>query len=375
MVLGASGSIGRQTLDVIRKSADSEKKLELVGFSIHSNSIAAAKLKREFPQAKGAWTGYTSIAPKEMDWNGIDAISHLLSETEAEIVVNGIAGASGLSASILALQNGKNLALANKESIVMGYRLLKSIAQENRCQIIPVDSEHAGIFQIVQRFGKSIVSELIITASGGPFYSLPLELLDTVTADEACKHPIWQMGRKISIDSATMANKGLELIEASRLFDMPQEQIKVLIHPQSYVHAMVRTIEGAIYAQISRPDMRLPIQMALYWPESVQASFGFADLAGMSLDFYEPTRDRYPMLWIARQAIDEGEAQCIVFNAANEIAVECFDNGKIRLTDIASLVAKVLDRDWNLPIESFEDIFDIDIKARKIAAHLSENIG
>ena len=310
-----------------------------------------------------------------MDWNGLDAISNLLLETEAEIVLNGIAGAAGLSASILALQNKRDLALANKESIVMGYRLLRNLAQKNQCQIIPVDSEHAGIFQIVQRFGRDLVSELIITASGGPFYALPLELLDAVTADEACKHPVWQMGRKISIDSATMANKGLELIEASRLFDMPQERIKVLIHPQSYVHAMVRTIEGVLYAQISKPDMRLPIQMALYWPEIVETSFGFADLAYISLDFYEPKQELYPMLWIARQAIDEGDAPCIVFNAANEIAVECFDNGRIRFTDISNLVAKVLDRDWNLPIESFEDIFDIDIKARRIAAHLSESCG
>ena len=248
---------------MIRKSADSEKKLELVGFSIHSNSIAAAKLKREFLKLKELGQAiHLSLLKKWTEWHRCYIASSIGNRSRNSRKWN------RRSIWVISINSSiaewKNLALANKESIVMGYRLLKSIAQENRCQIIPVDSEHAGIFQIVQRFGKSIVSELIITASGGPFYSLPLELLDTVTADEACKHPIWQMGRKISIDSATMANKGLELIEASRLFDMPQEQIKVLIHTKSYVHAMVRTIEGAIFAQISKPDMRLPIHKWRY---------------------------------------------------------------------------------------------------------------
>jgi 1-deoxy-D-xylulose-5-phosphate reductoisomerase len=214
---------------------------------------------------------------------------------------------------------------------------------------------------------------LTITASGGPFRFLPLDQLPSMTADDACKHPVWKMGRKISIDSATMANKGLELIEASRLFDMPQEHIQVLIHPQSYVHAMVRTIDGTLYAQISKPDMRLPIHAALYWPKSTPVSFGSANLAGKSLEFYEPQRERYPLLWIARQALDEGEAPCIAYNAANEIAVGNFDEGNIKFTQIADVVLKTLEKGWNLPISSFEDIFDIDTGARRIAADLMEH--
>jgi len=347
--------------------------LGLAGFSVHSNREMLRQLKNEFPQAVAAWTGDIAAVPSGTAWAGPEAMARLLSETDADIVVNGIAGASGLSASILALRNKMNLALANKESIVMGYRLLKKLADENHCAIIPVDSEHAGLFQLIQRIGRNIISELTITASGGPFRFLPLDQLPSMTADDACKHPVWKMGRKISIDSATMANKGLELIEASRLFDMPQEHIQVLIHPQSYVHAMVRTIDGTLYAQISKPDMRLPIHAALYWPKSTPVSFGSANLAGKSLEFYEPQRERYPLLWIARQALDEGEAPCIAYNAANEIAVGNFDEGNIKFTQIADVVLKTLEKGWNLPISSFEDIFDIDTGARRIAADLMEH--
>ena len=373
IVLGAGGSIGRQTLDVIRESADSDSPLELAGFSVHSNQEALKELVHEFPTAIAAWTGSSDAAPEESDWSGVEALSKLLSEARADIVVNGIAGAAGLSASILTLRNKIHLALANKESIVMGYRLLKKLADENDCDIIPVDSEHSGLFQLIQRIGKNIISELTITASGGPFRAFPLEKLSSVTADDACRHPVWKMGRKISIDSATMANKGLELIEASRLFNVTQQHIRVLIHPQSYVHAMVRTFDGALYAQISRPDMRLPIHAALYWPQNLATSFGFADLADKNLEFYEPQKERYPLLWLARQALEGGEAACIAYNAVNEVAVERFDKALITFPQIADIVRDALGKDWNLPVDSFEDIFDIDTKARKIAASIAEH--
>jgi len=373
IVLGAAGSIGRQTLDVIRGSAGSEDVFELAGFSVHSNRDTLARLNHEFPKTKAAWSGDIASAPEGSTWAGPEALARLLSETGADIVVNGIAGAAGLSASILALQNKMRLALANKESIVMGYRLLKRLADENHCAIIPVDSEHAGLFQLIQRIGRDIISELTITASGGPFRSLPVEQLSSMTADDACKHPIWKMGRKISIDSATMANKGLELIEASRLFDMPQQHLQVLIHPQSYVHAMVRTLDGALYAQISKPDMRLPIHAALCWPHNTPSPFGFADLRGKSLEFYEPEKTRYPMLWLARQALEEGEASCVAYNAANEVAVAHFDRGSIQFTQIGGVVSKTLGNGWNLPVDSFEDIFHIDTMARKIAADYAEH--
>lgn len=374
IVLGAGGSIGRQTIDVIRQSASGPHRLELAGFSVHSDRTALLSLRREFPSAVAAWTGDSPSAPENADLTGPSALEELLSSTDASIVVNGIASASGLSASMLALQHSKDLALANKESIVMGYRLLAELAERTHTRIIPVDSEHAGLFQLLHHIDPSIVTDLTITASGGPFRTLPLARLPDMTANDACQHPVWKMGRKISIDSATMANKGLELIEASRLFAMPQRNLQVLIHPQSYIHAMVRTLDGAQYAQISRPDMRLPIHDALFWPSQESSPFGVADLAGRTLEFFEPEQARYPMLWIARDAIDAGEAACIVFNAANEIAVDHFDRGNLRFTQIASLVSATLERDWNLPIHSFEDIFDIDMKARSIAASIAEHL-
>lgn len=372
IVLGAAGSIGSQTLDVIRQSIHSEQQLQLVGYSIHTNQQIFNELKREFPLAKSAWTDNLVRAPEAADWSGSDAAAHLLSQVPADIVVNAIAGAAGLSASIFALRNGKSLALANKESIVMAYSLLKAFADRQGLKILPIDSEHAGLFQLIEHFGRAIISELTITASGGPFRNLPLDKLPLVNAHDASQHPTWKMGRKISIDSATMANKGLEIIEATRLFDFPQSQIRVLIHPQSYIHAMVRTIDGAHYAQISNPDMRLPIHNALYWPESILSPFATNEIAGKAFEFFEPEKDRYPLLWIARKAIDQGEASCIAFNAANEIAVAHFEQGTLRFTQISELVLRTLEQDWNLPIRAFEDIFEIDMKARTLATEFAE---
>lgn len=374
VVLGAGGSIGRQTIDVIRQSSSSTHRLELAAYTVHTNADEVLALKREFPLAGAAWTGDPHAAPEGTEWVGPTALEALLSSTKADIAVNGIAGAAGLSASVLVLNYGMDLALANKESIVMGYRLLKELADLHAKRILPVDSEHAGLFQLIQRIGASVITDLTITASGGPFRTLPLDQLPHMTADDACKHPVWKMGRKISIDSATMANKGLELIEASHLFGMQQRNIHVLIHPQSYVHAMVRTLDGAHYAQISKPDMRLPIHEALFWPEEEASPFGIADLVGRSLEFFEPEEKRYPLLWIARDAIDMGEAACIAYNAANEIAVDRFTKGQLGFTRIAELVSKVLERNWNLPIDSFEDIFDIDMKARTITSDLVEHL-
>jgi len=374
IILGAAGSIGRQSIEVIRQNATTEEPLVLAGFSVHHNAKVLLSLKNEFPHARAAYTGDAASAPTGADWAGPEALAQLLSAVQADIVVNGIAGAAGLSASILALQNRMHLALANKESIVMGYRLLKQLADDNELSIIPVDSEHAALFQLTQKIGMHAIAELTITASGGPFRTLPLEQLAEMTADDACKHPVWKMGRKISIDSATMANKGLELIEASKLFDMPQEHIRVLIHPQSYVHAMVRTFDGALYAQISEPDMRLPIHAALHWPHTYPSPFGHAELAGKTLEFFEPERNRYPLVWLARNAMDAGDAACIAYNAANEIAVARFEAARIRFTKIAQVVSETLAHSWNLPVSSFEDIFDIDMKARQIAEELVEHI-
>lgn len=373
VVLGAGGSIGRQTIDVIRSSMESEHPLELAGFSIHHNMEVLARLRHEFPQAAAACTGGSTEMAGEKVFTGPDALERLFDNANPDIVVNGIAGAAGLSASVLTARHGIDLALANKESIVMGYHLLRKLADLRGSAIIPVDSEHAALFQLFNRIGTQDISELTITASGGPFRTTALETLSLMTPEDACRHPVWSMGRKISIDSATMANKGLELIEASRLFGFPQEKIKVLIHPQSIVHAMVRTADGALYAHMSEPDMRLPIQAALYWPRTLPCPFGTVNLAGKSLEFFDPEPERYPLLALSRKAVEMGDAACICYNAADEVAVAAFENGKIRFTDIARVVTDSLEKDWNLPVNSFEDIFELDMKARKIAEHAVEH--
>ncbi|MGB4572232.1 MAG: 1-deoxy-D-xylulose-5-phosphate reductoisomerase [Rectinemataceae bacterium] len=360
IVLGATGSIGRQTLDCLRAAAKSEPgRFEIKALTAHHNFESLREAGREWPGATlvlsgAAGQGAPSISP----------IEQLLRTTDADLVVNGISGAAGLSASVVALESGKNLALANKESVVMAWGLLADRAKRYGRKIIPVDSEHAALFQLTGRIGTGSIDELFITASGGPFRDRDPATLFSVTPDEAAKHPTWKMGRKISIDSATLANKGLELIEAVRFFSIRPEQIRVLVHPESIVHALVRTIDGALYAHLSEADMHLPIDVALHWPEERPCPFGRLDLAGKTLHFADPDPLRFPMLGLARAAVTSGEGFTIAYNAANEIAVEAFEAGKIRFTQIAELVERTLDYGWNSPEIDLGAILESDSAAR-----------
>jgi len=291
----------------------------------------------------------------------------MIRELEADIVVNGAAGSGGLAPSIAALESGADLALANKESVVMAWSLLASLSQVSGSRILPVDSEHAALFQLRQRIGVGEIEELIITASGGAFRDRPLGELASVSPNEAASHPNWSMGRKITIDSATMANKGLEVIEASRLFGFPPERIKVLVHPQSLVHALVRTRDGSLYAQVSEPDMRVPIQNALTWPEARPCPFGRLELAGRVFEFREPEAARYPLLGLAYEALAAGEGATIAYNAANEVAVAAFEVRRIAYPGIAIVVAKSLAGPWPSRAVELGSIFDIDGRARASA--------
>jgi len=367
IIVGATGSIGRQTIDCVeRANAVEPGRFIVAGLSAGRNAEALAAAGVKFPGAVLA-LDVPHAGGDDFRYTGPGASSRLLRETECDLVVNGIAGAAGLLASIEALAAGDNLALANKVSVVMGYSHLAALAKKRGADIIPVDSEHAALFQLVRRIGASSIAELAITASGGPFRARGLEELERITPDEAAHHPVWKMGRKISIDSATLANKGLELIEAVRLFGMPEERVKVLIHPESLVHALVRTADSALYAHLSAPDMRLPINIALHWPEEAAADFGALDLAGKTLHFEEPDAARFPMLDLARRAVRVGEAATIAYNAADEIAVQAFEEGLLRFTQIASVVARVLEGDWALPVPDVGSIFDHDARARSLA--------
>ena len=340
IVLGATGSIGTQTIDVVRAFPDD---FEIVMLSAHKEQAKLYALSKEFPRARLALSG--TPRPENSDVGlsspvvyGKERFLELIASTDAEIVVNGISGHAGLEPSLSALESGKNLALANKESVVMAYCLLDAAAHKQNKRILPVDSEHAALFQLLSQWEN--VQEVTITASGGAFRDHPLPSLASVTADEASVHPSWSMGRKISIDSASLANKGLEVIEASRLFSLAPSQVKVLIHPQSIVHALVRLKDGSLQACMSSPDMRLPILNALTFPEIMASDFGHLELAGQSLEFRAPDHARYPVLEMAYQALRSGYGATIAYNAADEVAVASFERGEIQFTQIPQIIEK-----------------------------------
>lgn len=346
LVLGCTGSIGSQTLDIIRNEKDL---FEVAGLSAGHNQNALESLCAEFNCPGSCWAS-----------EGQEGLERLLDECKADIAVNGVAGSQGLLSSVAVLERGINLALANKESVVMAWPLIKDLAFKKRCSIVPVDSEHSAIFSLISHFGSRRTSQIIITASGGPFRNYTREQLESVTVEDALKHPTWNMGKKITIDSASLANKGLEVIEACRLFDVETKDVKVLVHPQSIVHSIVRTNDGMLYAQMSDPDMRHPIYSALIWPENRTNYLEPFNLAGHDLSFFEPRMDDFPMLKLAYQCADKGGSYTIAFNAANEIAVDAFINKKIGFTDIPKIVEATLNCDWKKEPWTVEEVLDAD---------------
>ena len=353
LVLGATGSIGTSTLDIVRNMPSD---FEIAGITANSNKEKLEKLMNEFHCP----ASLTST-------DGTDGIRKLIEKTKPDIVVNGISGSAGLKPSKIVLENGIDLALANKETVVMAWQLIKSLAEKNNAKIIPVDSEHSAIFCLINQCKKENISEIVITASGGPFRNYSMQQLKNVTLSDALNHPTWTMGQKITIDSAILANKGLEVIEATRLFDMPPEKIKVAVHPQSFVHSIVRTNDGMLYAQISDPDMKHPIFQSLVYPENRKNYMKPFDLFDRNFEFYRPRYDDFPMLKYAFEAAKKNAGYTIAFNAANEIAVQGFIDGKIKFLDIPEITYKVLQNDFSSVPRDFEDIFEIDMLARKYA--------
>ncbi|MDR0486767.1 MAG: 1-deoxy-D-xylulose-5-phosphate reductoisomerase, partial [Treponema sp.] len=272
------------------------------------------------------------------------------------------------------IESGSDLALANKETVVMAGEFVFRLAKEKNVKIIPVDSEHSAIFHLINAHCKSI-EEIILTASGGPFRNLSLKEMEQVTPEAALAHPTWKMGKKISIDSATMANKGLEIIEAAVFFNMPGEKIKVVIHPQSVVHSMVRLRNGIIYAQLSKPDMRHPIHDALYWPQTVPSSLEHLSFDSLTLNFEKPDPQKFPMLSLAWNAVRHGGLYPCVYNSANEIAVAAFLERRIGFLDIPKIVGYVLEGDWSCGCCEPETILKADTDARsKAAAYIEERL-
>lgn len=354
LVLGCTGSIGSQTLDICRNMKD---KFQVCGVAAGKNEKAVEELCKEF-NCKG--TVYSR--------DGIEGIRELIKNCGADIAVNGIAGASGLEPSVLVLENGIDLALANKETVVMAWHVVKDLAAKNNCRIVPVDSEHSAIFNLTQKIGTKNLSEIVITASGGPFRTYSLDQLKNVSVEDALKHPTWNMGPKITIDSATLGNKGLEVIEAVRLFDFSPENVKVVVHPQSLIHSLVRTKDGVLYAQISNPDMRHPIFGALVWPEYCDNYLEPFDLAACGqMSFFPPRMDCFPLLSLAYECAKKSNSYTIAYNAANEVAVAAFINKECSFLQIAEIVRTTLNEDWSRVPDTLEKVYEADRLAREIA--------
>ncbi|HOJ98157.1 MAG TPA: 1-deoxy-D-xylulose-5-phosphate reductoisomerase [Termitinemataceae bacterium] len=372
-ILGATGSIGKNALDVIRAHPDF---FSVVLLSSHRDEEGLLRIGKDFPDALLALSGSSPSNSKRaaIQFFGQEGLLSAINESHPDIVVNGIAGAAGLLPSLKAIEAGATLALANKETLVMAGPLVFDQARRQGVAILPVDSEHSALFHLVNAHGKERVEELILTASGGPFRSYAKEELAKITAQEALNHPTWKMGGKITIDSASLANKGLEVIEAVRLFAMPPEKIKVVVHPQSIVHSLIRLSDGALYAQLSQPDMRLPIHNALFWPSHEQNPFGRLEIPFETLTFEAPDIHKFPMLSLAYEAIRKGGVYPAVYNAANEVAVELFVKGALRFIDIPALTEEILQRDWIGCDTNLDDILDADQKARDLAFTFSQKI-
>jgi 1-deoxy-D-xylulose-5-phosphate reductoisomerase len=376
LLFGCTGSIGRQTLDIARQFPDT---MEIAGLSAHTSEEALLSLGKESACRHLCLTG------KKSSFSGIygaDNLPAFIEKSGADIAVNGIAGSAGLLPSVYALEAGIDLALANKETIVMAGSLIKALAKKHRRRILPVDSEHSAVFQLLERFPRKTIQSVILTASGGPFRTLGRERFAALRPEDALKHPTWNMGKKITIDSATLANKGLEVIEARYLFDLPVENIKVVIHPQSMAHSLIRTVDGTLYAQISRPDMRRPLLNALTWPslaanelEPLDLASGGPDGTGLVLSFFPPRYEDFPLLGLAFEAAQKGQGSCVAYNAANEEAVTAFLAGKIPFTGFAPVVKSVMERVTNEVPRSFDDVFAIDRECRERARGLLKKPG
>ncbi len=372
-ILGSTGSIGRQAIEVAEALSLPVAALA-AGSDAKSLEEQARRLRPKLAvlHDEGAARELRiSLADTDIKVaSGMDGLLEAASLEEAGTVLAAMSGTLGLRPALAALRGKKRLALANKETLVCAGEIVMAEAARHGAELLPVDSEHSAIFQCLQ--GKGELKRLIITASGGPFFGKTLKELESVTPQEALRHPNWRMGPKITVDSATMMNKGLELIEAMRLFGVEPDKISVLVHPQSIVHSMVEYVDGSVIAQLGVPDMRLPIQLALTWPERAPGPAPALDLAkAAQLTFFEPDTEAFPCLKIAMEAARAGGAACAVLNAANETAVNAFLKGKLKFTGIASAVERTLERFAGARASTLDEILDIDETARRFSERLT----
>ncbi|EXF94767.1 1-deoxy-D-xylulose 5-phosphate reductoisomerase [Pseudomonas fluorescens HK44] len=379
-VLGATGSIGLSTLDVIARHPERYQVFALSGFSRLSELLAlcirhvprfavvpeplAARRLQDDLRAAGLSTRVLV---------GEEGLCQVASDAEVDAVMAAIVGAAGLRPTLAAVEAGKKILLANKEALVMSGALFMQAVHKSGSVLLPIDSEHNAIFQCMpadfsRGLGAVGVRRILLTASGGPFRQTSMAELAHVTPEQACAHPNWSMGRKISVDSASMMNKGLELIEACWLFDAKPSQVEVVIHPQSVIHSLVDYVDGSVLAQLGNPDMRTPIANALAWPERIDSGVAPLDLFAIArLDFQAPDEERFPCLRLARQAAEAGNSAPAMLNAANEVAVAAFLEGRVRYLEIASIIEEVLNLEPVVSVDDLDAVFTADAKARVLA--------
>ena len=379
-ILGSTGSIGESTLDVVSRHPEKFRVFALAGHRQVDKLAAQCKQFRPEYAVVGD-AGHAAELEKKLKQEGIDtqvlygaqALIDVASADEVSGVMCAIVGAAGLPSALAAAQKGKTIYLANKETLVVSGALFMETARQNGATVLPIDSEHNAIFQVLPRdytgrLNEHGINSIILTASGGPFLNADLSTFDSITPEQAVKHPNWSMGRKISVDSASMMNKGLELIEAHWLFNCPPEKLEVVIHPQSVIHSMVRYRDGSVLAQLGNPDMRTPIAYCLGLPERIDSGVGELDFGALSaLTFQKPDFDRFPCLKLAYQAMNAGGAAPCVLNAANEVAVAAFLDKRIKFTDIAKVVAHCLAQDFSDGRHDIEGLLAQDAQTRRQA--------
>ena len=385
-ILGATGSVGKSTLDVVSAHPD---RFKVHALTAHRSAQSLLDLCMKHQPAVAVLSGCAEDAAISQMFRRAGCKAELLfgpenlltAVNDCDAVMAAIVGAAGLAPTLRAAEKGKQILLANKEALVMaGPVFMQTVRQSSAC-LLPIDSEHNAVFQCLPagRDGRAelgSVSRIVLTASGGPFRQLPADQFRAVTPEAACAHPNWDMGRKISVDSATMMNKGLEVIEARWLFDLPPSRIEVLIHPQSIVHSMVEYIDGSVLAQLSNPDMRIPIAHALAFPDRIASGVRSLDLAEVGqLQFEAPDLARFPCLGLAYQALEAGGTAPAILNAANEVAVQAFLEGQLRFPDIATVISEALERVCVRSIQDLSCVLEADALARVEASKFAREIG
>ncbi|MGE0157160.1 MAG: 1-deoxy-D-xylulose-5-phosphate reductoisomerase [Geobacter sp.] len=372
-ILGSTGSIGVSTLEIVAAHPD---KFRVVSLSVGKNLELCARQVRQF-RPKLVAVADPADLPRLRELldgqdvelvGGLEGLCAVATADGVQMVVAAIVGAAGLVPTAAAIQAGKDVALANKETLVTAGHLFMELVARHQVKLYPVDSEHSAVFQSIEGHRNQDITKIILTASGGPFRETPLERLKAVTVQDALNHPNWSMGRKITIDSATMMNKGLEVIEARWLFDAPPEKISVNIHPQSIIHSMVEYVDGCVIAQLGMPDMKAPIAYALSYPERVSSGVKPLDLTELSgLTFSKPDLERFPCLGLAYRALGEGESMPAVMNAANEVAVEAFLEGRISFLQIARVIEQTMDSHQAHRLASIDEVLAADQWGRETA--------